>query len=222
MNILAIESADGACSVAMWRDGRMDCRRNDSSRDSLSWLMQQCQDLQQGHGQDAQALDGLACCVGPGGFTGVRVAVGYSQGLGIALGLPVLGVSSLDALAEQVTDADEFWVALDARMGELYAACYQRDGKDMALRRGEELLITPEKLSDRLAPGTPCYGPGFRAFPDRFPQARKLDLDAAAVARRASRLPLSQWPAATELAPTYLRNKVAQTLAERQAARGSR
>ncbi len=221
MSILAIESADGGCSIALWSQGLIEERRNETSRDSLSWLMQQCQALGEAHCPGWQDLDGIACCIGPGGFTGVRVAVGYAQGLGLALDRPVLGVSSLDALAGEVSGDETFWVALDARMGELYAAAYARDGQGQAQRQGEELLITPDALQARLDGAAALYGPGFVAWPDTFPQGRALQLGAAAVARRAALTPLSAWPAAKTLAPTYLRNKVAQTLAERQAAQSA-
>ena len=217
MSIIALESADGACSIAC-DDGRtIAIRRCEQSRDSLSWLMQQFDDLS----VSTEELQGIACCIGPGGFTGVRVAVGFAQGLGLARSLPVLGVASLDALAQASLrlDADSGlrWVALDARMDQLYAARY-RLRADGSLERASALqLLEPEELRDQLGAEERVLGPGFAVYPELFRDQfiAGLGLDAEAVALQARQLPLAQWPDAMALEPIYLRNKVAQTLAER-------
>ncbi len=220
MKLLALDSADGACSIAFWNEGDCELRHNTVIKDSLSWMAAQVAELRQELGEDWSELDGIACCVGPGGFTGVRVAVAYAQGLGMATGLPVLGVSSLDALAlrlAQYSTAAECWVALDARMGELYAAHYRRHPKGPWARLGDERLLKPEALLIDAA--AVVAGPGFEAWPERFGSqtVAGVRLDAAAVAQWASTRPVTDWPPAQALQPRYLRNEVAQTLAQRQA-----
>ena len=77
-----------------------------------------------------QALDGIAFGAGPGAFTGVRIACGIAQGLAFAIDRPVVGVSTLEALAHEafrVHGAKRVVACLDARMREIYAACYVRE-----------------------------------------------------------------------------------------------
>ena len=76
-------------------------------------------------GISLQQLDGIAFGEGPGSFTGLRIACGVAQGLAFAMNIPVVGVSTLKALATQVGNA-KVVVALDARMGEIYYAAYEK------------------------------------------------------------------------------------------------
>src|SRR5690625_5959302 len=78
-------------------------------------------------GVDKQALTVVAFGQGPGSFTGLRVACGVTQGIAYGLGLPVVAVPSLLAVAEAEHSADHDIqvVILDARMGELYVAAYR-------------------------------------------------------------------------------------------------
>ncbi|WP_237152709.1 tRNA (adenosine(37)-N6)-threonylcarbamoyltransferase complex dimerization subunit type 1 TsaB [Oryzibacter oryziterrae] len=81
-------------------------------------------------GLPLSALDRIGVNVGPGSFTGIRIAVAAARGLGLALGIPVVGVDSLAILARSLTEPAEGHIlaALDARRGELYAALHDRKG----------------------------------------------------------------------------------------------
>jgi tRNA threonylcarbamoyladenosine biosynthesis protein TsaB len=72
-------------------------------------------------------LDGIAFGAGPGSFTGLRLACGVAQGLAWGLDLPVLPVSTLEALA-LASGKREVWACLDARMNEVYSAAYRVEG----------------------------------------------------------------------------------------------
>ena len=76
-------------------------------------------------------LDGVALSIGPGSFTGIRIGVGIGKGLAIASGVPLIPVSTLEALALSIA-TDHFgtiWSLLDARKGEWYAAAFSSSGK---------------------------------------------------------------------------------------------
>lgn len=69
-------------------------------------------------------LDGIAFGAGPGSFTGLRIACGVAQGLAFGSNLPVIGISTLEALAQQSKGCNRVISAIDARMGEIYHAAY--------------------------------------------------------------------------------------------------
>src|ERR1041384_3228184 len=99
-------------------------------------------------------LTGLAVAVGPGSFTGLRIAVSTVKGLALALGLPIAAVPTLDAMA-----AAGPWVSLpicpvlDARKGEVYASRYR--WQDGAMRREwDYIALAPERFAERLTEPT--------------------------------------------------------------------
>lgn len=219
MNLLAIDSADGQASVALLHNGAWTLRINQQTRDSLSWMQAQVDDLRATFGQWSN-LDALACGVGPGGFTGVRVAVGYVQGLSLATGLPCIAVNSLDAMAWRLHEEGvrgEAWIALDARMNELYAARYLLE--QVPHRPDDLQLVGAEALVGHVKRESVLAGPGFEAWPQHYAgQTRSgLTLDAGAVALAALHGGTKQTCDAAKLQPIYLRNQVAKTLAERRA-----
>jgi tRNA threonylcarbamoyl adenosine modification protein YeaZ len=103
-------------------------------------------------------LDGLAFGRGPGGFTGVRIAVGVIQGIALGTGLKVVAVSSLAALAQAVLrehGASQVITAMDARMGEVYYAAYSRRTGGMSAALPEQLARATDVGYHRLERGPP-------------------------------------------------------------------
>jgi tRNA threonylcarbamoyladenosine biosynthesis protein TsaB len=122
-------------------------------------------------------VERLCVGVGPGGFTGLRLGVATARALAQALDLPVVPVSSLDALAKAVEHDGPVAALIDARRGEVFAAVYERGERVM-----EPTAIAPDALAGRLAPGTLAVGDGavrFRAELERAGVAVPADGSAA-------------------------------------------
>ena len=165
----------------------------------------------------AADLDAIAFGAGPGSFTGLRIACGIAQGLAFARNLPVLGVSSLEAMAEEC-GAQRVLACLDARMGEVYYSALEKRGT-----RWEE-VIPAQCVAPAAAPRPPgdgwvgC-GNGFTVYGAMglHPVYPEVHPTAAAVARLAApRLAAGEGVDAGEAVPHYLRDKVALTTEERR------
>ena len=228
MNLLAIETATEACSVALVHGDTVIARSELAPRRHAERVLPMADELLAEAGLGRHALDAIAVGRGPGAFTGVRLAVSLAQGMALALDLPVITVSSLAALALEAPDdgdADTAILAvIDARMGEIYAACYRRDGAGGLVALDHERVCTADALLLPEAAAWQVVGTGWTAYESvlrerlgcephfadgaRYPQA----LHVAELAAREFRAGRAQAP---ELAlPVYLRDKVALTLVE--------
>lgn len=191
-------------------------------------LLPQIDALLTAAGLARQALAAIAFGQGPGAFTGLRTSCAVAQGLSLGLDRPVLPIDSLMLVAQQAwreqappTSEGGVQVVMDARMGELYAATYQRVGEDWQVSTAPQ-LCAPQAWA-ALTAGQPTgwrVGSGLSLLA-ATPQDRSVSADrASALADLAHRAWLSgQARPAEQALPVYLRDKVAQTTAEREAAR---
>lgn len=229
MRLLAFETATRRLSVALWQDGALIERAGEIPNGGSGQLLPWVRELLAEAGLTLNQIDGIAFGAGPGGFTGLRLACGVAQGLAFGLDLPVLPVSTLEALALASGERDA-WVCLDARMNEVYAAAYRVEGDHV------RQLMAPVCLPPAVAPA-PTFaggwgvGDGFAAY-GQVLRARKPDLiglrtdafpSAAAVLRLAAPA-FSRGEAVPALLaqPVYLRDKVALTTVERLARGGAK
>jgi tRNA threonylcarbamoyladenosine biosynthesis protein TsaB len=213
VKILALDTSTEHCSVALWRDGDVDARHEHVGQRHSQRLLPMIDDLLDRHGLG----------VGPGSFTGLRIACGVTQGLAFGAGLPVVGIATLLALAE-AAQAARVVCCMDARMGEIYHAAYSRAGAGWA--PASEPSVCAPQSAPSLPEGdwTGC-GSGFAAhgnvlrqlyggrlsaiMPDLFPHAREI-------ARLAAReFEAGRAVAAEQAVPLYVRDKVALKTAER-------
>lgn len=229
MRILGLDAATEACSVSLWCDGAEIGRSSESGRSSASQLLSiidQClAEAQLG----LAALDAIAASIGPGAFTGVRISVAVAQGLAFGADLPVIPITTLEALAFQLLQTDaggRAMACLDARMGEVYWGCFAADAVQ-GLRAGNAPAVSPPQKVV-LPPDGEYHGigRGFSVYPS-LAALPGMTVDAAAgralpQAREMARLGALRFPlgAAVDpalLNPLYLRDKVALTMAERSA-----
>lgn len=167
-------------------------------------------------------LDAIAFGRGPGSFTGLRTACAVAQGLAFGASVPVLGIDTLMAVAEQAREqvgCTRVLAVLDARMDQVYAGAYEFVRGQWS-RRGEFSLDKPEALD--LPAGWMLAGNAFEAYGERLPQGpRHVALpDASALLRLApGMLAAGQGLPAGGALPLYIRDKVAQTTDERAALR---
>lgn len=230
MKLLAFETATEACSVALWIDGEVRERFELAPRRHAELALPWAEALLAEAGVARRQLDVIAVGRGPGAFTGVRLAIALAQGIALALDRPVVAVSTLAALA-QASAAPRVLAAIDARMGEVYTATFERvDGELRAA--GPESVAAPDAVALPDGSGWAGVGTGFGAA-DGALSARLRDrlvaVDAAALPHAAdvARLAVQahargEAVSADRLEPAYLRNQVALTLAEQQALRASK
>lgn len=232
MNLLALETSSACCSVALLHDGMLLEHSEIAPRRHGELVLPMAEALLAEAGLARTALDVIAVGRGPGAFTGVRLGVALAQGLALALALPVVPVSSLAALA-LAAPADgsvQTLALLDARMGEVYAGWFRHGGEQLVAPLGGERVCAPgavrlphaERPWQVLGSGWGAHGPTVAAALGSAPvwSAAAHYPQAAAVARLgAARFAAGGGVAPAEALPVYLRDKVAETLAERRAAR---
>jgi len=125
LKILALETSTEFCSVALYLDGKILNREVLAKRCHSEILLPMVQEVLAETELALIQIDGIAFGAGPGSFTGLRIACGVAQGLAYATNLPVIGISTLEAVAQKIK-GQKIIVALDARMGEIYHAAYQK------------------------------------------------------------------------------------------------
>lgn len=110
------------------------------------------------HGQ----LEGIAVAIGPGSFTGIRVGLALAKGLSQGLGIPIIGVSTLEALASQILYArEDICPVMSSRKGEVFAALFMRDRHNHLMRIEEDAGLPVEKLPRLIKKKTIVIGNDF-------------------------------------------------------------
>ncbi|MFJ5450591.1 tRNA (adenosine(37)-N6)-threonylcarbamoyltransferase complex dimerization subunit type 1 TsaB [Pectobacterium carotovorum] len=170
--ILALDTATEACSVALWNEGEIHSLFEICPREHTQRILPMVQQVLADSGLTLKDLDALAFGQGPGSFTGVRIGIGIAQGLALGADLPLLGVSSLATMAQgafRLTQATQVLAAIDARMGEVYWGCYQRDADGSWQGESEEAVLKPEQvqaLTAALSGEWATVGTGWETYPE--------------------------------------------------------
>lgn len=228
MKILAIETATDACSAALLVDKHVHIAYQLAPRKHTQLILSQIEQVLVEGGVTLQQLDAIAFGGGPGAFTGLRIAAGVTQGIALAADIPAIAVSSLAAMAQQAYQhhqAEKMYIALDARMDQVYWGEYHiQDG--LARLQGEEIVIAPKELPRLQSKNFVGIGSGWQAYQQTLQSQvlAKIDSKLQDIHPSAEHVALLAVPkyeagiclSPQEVQPTYLRNKVAETTEERR------
>jgi tRNA threonylcarbamoyladenosine biosynthesis protein TsaB len=220
--ILAIETSSELASVALSRGDQMLTREASGVQTHSQVILPMVQTLLAEAGIGLSQCDAIGFGAGPGSFTGVRTACGVVQGLAFGADLPVVSVSTLEAMAQACRDrsgATDVLAVLDARMGEVYWAQYRYHG-------GWQVVIPPtlslpsvvlaQEQIVACGNGLTAYAADFAAsifakdaVPNIMPHAEQIARLAQVAFKKGDTV------TARDAQPFYLRNKVALTTNER-------
>ena len=238
ITLLALDTSTEFCSVAVYRHDPASAapalvvgRHLDTGPVSSTHILPAVRDVLREAGVTLADCDAIAFGAGPGSFTGLRTACGVAQGLAFGAALPVIPVGTLVACAEAArasrAGVQRVLVALDARMNEAYWADYAWDAVAGDWREvrapsldAAEAVLAPD--AEFVLAGNAALAFGERlqvsaqahaVLADAMPRARYVAALAARAFARGEAIPADQ------AMPVYIRNKVAQTTAEREAIR---
>jgi tRNA threonylcarbamoyladenosine biosynthesis protein TsaB len=224
VRLLALDTSTELCSAALWLDGRCSAREASRERGHSELILPMIEELLAQANLGLRQLDAIAFGRGPGAFTGVRLAAGVAQGLAFAVGLPLLPISDLRALAAQALlqpgAPPRALICQDARMDEVYWGCFERLA-DVVQPVGPEAVAAPGALALPSAwSGKPVCGAGSGFSAYRSPLASlageltavfaQLRPHAREVALLAAGDGLASAVPAEQAQPVYLRDEVAQ------------
>jgi tRNA threonylcarbamoyladenosine biosynthesis protein TsaB len=224
MRILALDTATPACSTAFVSDTAAITREIETERGHAQHILAMIDAVLVEAGTSLKDVDALAFGRGPGAFTGVRLATSVAQGLAFGAALPVVGVSDLAAVAQRAFDQNarlqHVLVCNDARMQEVYWACFDRAATGLAVLTGVEHVsgIASIALPEVWQGAVGGAGRGFRIYPHIRANMNLLDVQDELLPRAAEIARLA-WPevvagragTAEQAIPVYLRDDVTRT-----------
>ncbi|SEM67474.1 tRNA (adenosine(37)-N6)-threonylcarbamoyltransferase complex dimerization subunit type 1 TsaB [Nitrosomonas marina] len=223
LKILAFDTSTEYCSAALFIDGEISQTETLAVRRHSELLLPMVQAILADAGLRLGKIDGLAFGAGPGSFTGLRIACGVAQGLAFATGLPVIGISTLEAVAQQELH-DNIVVAMDARMGEIYHAAFVREADHWQVA-SKPVLCQPQHAPGVSGSQWIGCGSGFDIYANALSERYGQQLThiqygcyphAREIAALAATRDISDFHADPSLAaPIYIRNKVALKESER-------
>lgn len=219
--LLSLESSAETCSVAVNIDGEVFFKVHSQPRQHAQVFLPMVDEVLAESGLSLNQLDGIGFSRGPGSFTGIRICFGIVQGLALGVDLPVVPVSTLQALAIAAERSgfaiggDRVAAAFDARMHEVYFAEYALSGSLPELISREQ--VVPVKCSQEwlpeMATGVVAVGSGWglselephkpgRCHPELNISAEDISVLAAKLYQAGRIFPID------EVAPVYLRDEV--------------
>ena len=217
MKVLAVDTATEACSAALLCDDEIHARFEIAPRRHNQRLFVLCDELLAEADLSVGSLDALVFGRGPGAFTGVRIAAAFAQGAAFAHDLPVVPISDLHALAQEMMEkhtCGQVLAAMDARMGEIYYGYFQARSSaegTLIMPAGKETVAPPGAV--RVAENVAACGSGFAAYPELIEKIAPSALDETLLPKAAIMLKLARPEidagrvyGAEQAVPVYLRS----------------
>ena len=221
--ILAIDTSTENCSVALIADSKTYFRSEVSPRGHTAKILPMVDEVLGEAGLTLHDLDALAFGRGPGSFTGVRIGIGIAQGLAFGADLPMIGISTLAAMAQatyRIHGHTKAACAIDARMSEVYWGQFNRQENGDWQVSGEECVIPPSEIVVQTEADDQVWalaGTGWEAYQEEMSALELNGADSGVLYPEAldiAFLAQYQWQKgntvmAEEASPVYLRDKVA-------------
>ena len=231
MNLLSLDTSTEFLSLALQLDDKTYAHHQHAGQAASQLVLPQIQVLLDTANIQLSDLDGIAFGAGPGAFTGVRVACGVAQGLGFGANLPVVGVNTLLALA-QASGHERVIACLDARMTEIYHAAFEKVNGEW-IEQSATTVCKPEaaaKLHSALEGEWVGVGSGWAAYGEVLSRIYAKNLSQVSPNIMPTITPTAEAilqlakptfeaglaKSASEVAPIYIRNRVALTTVERE------
>lgn len=237
--LLALDTATEVMHLALVHGDAVSVREMPGGAQASMHLLPAIVALLTEAGWTAPMLDAIAFGRGPGAFTGLRAACSVAQGLALGVNRPLIALDTLAVVAESAFQrgaGEAVWSLFDARMGEIYAARWRRAGPGWWVAgHCEPAAIDPNPSlygaegarramhaapADLAGPGLAVHGDALGDVPGRRIVHAQPDGAALAALARAAHA-RGDWIDPAQALPLYVRDKVAQTTAERTRARAT-
>jgi tRNA threonylcarbamoyladenosine biosynthesis protein TsaB len=221
VKLLALDTTEDACSAALLIDDGIIERFEVAPRRHSELVLPMMDELLREADLAPGALDAIGFAAGPGSFTGVRIATAIAQGAAFGVGLPLVPVSSLQALAQGAArrlGAERVLAALDARMHEVYWGGYVAAGKGLVQPVIDDCVVGPDQVPVPLEGDWVGAGSGWASYQEalgrRCPMVCEVDAEARIRAQDVARLAAAKYAAGESVSPeqarpVYLRDQVA-------------
>jgi tRNA threonylcarbamoyladenosine biosynthesis protein TsaB len=229
MICLGIDTSGAIARVAVMADGGVPVTlATDGAKTHSETLSAALRDVLDTAGESFDSVGLIAVGLGPGTWTGLRVGVTTAKALAYALGVPIVGVPTVDAVAAGVTGySGGLAVITDARRREVYGRCYDVDGTGGIAARGDIFVAPPDALSGLVGADCALVGGGVNLLTEQHRAGRRIlpahfaDVNAGVICRLAiERLRHGGPGDPADVGPIYIRKSDAETAREKKEANG--
>ncbi len=225
MICLGIDTSQKRAAVALTANGKtLALRASEGSKTHSETLLVMIRDALTEAGISIGDVGLIAVGIGPGAWTGLRMGATTAKSLAYALTIPIVGVSSLEAIAAGAAhEKGRLAVVIDARRGEVYGAIFEVDGAGVVRSRGSIFLASPENIGSFVGGDCSLVGGGTALLPEEILRERRVlpqeygDVDASAVCRLgAARFGKQGGDEPASIVPIYVRKSDAETNLEKK------
>lgn len=221
MNILSVDSSGVILSIALNNGNKIIEKSFNSSKENSEKLLSEIKSLVSKSSLNFTDINGIAFCAGPGSFTGIRVGCGIAFGLAYAHNIPVIGINSFEALAAKFSKKNTI-CCIDARMSQIYVAAYVQSSSKLSLI-GNMQVCDPDNLPFYDLEKPLIIGSAVKNYKNILeekyeslnPEYDEINYSLASVIGKLAFNRFQKQFDTKHAYPIYIRDKVAQTIKER-------